>query len=86
MGTEKPQFSCYLDPIIDAEIKAHLKLSGQAKGKFMEQLWRFYNLRDNTLLYDKLASRFTKDVEPMQRIWAQRIVNLLQRILKGEAE
>jgi hypothetical protein len=84
MGTNKPQFSCYLDPQIQKEIDAHLTQSGQTKGKLIEQMWRFYNLREPSLLYDKLASRFTRDMTPQLREWAQRVVVLLQQVLRGE--
>lgn len=82
MGTEKPQFSCYLDPTADEDIKNHLKKNGQAKGKLVEMLWRFYNLQDLNQLYDKLASTFTStDLTPQQKAWATRVISLLQTAL-----
>lgn len=84
MGTEKPQFSGYIDPQVESEIKTHLERSGQAKGKLIDQMWRFFNLRDLNLLYDKLASIFTGELTPHQKSWARRVITLLQNALREE--
>lgn len=86
MTTKKPQFSCYLDPAIDAEIESHLKKSGQAKGKLVEQLWRFYNFRDQNLMFDRFATRFTRELSEQDIVFARRLVTLLQNALRGETK
>lgn len=84
MGTNKPQFSCYLDQKIAQEIEDHLAKSGHAKGKLIEQMWRFYNLREPSILYDKLAALMTQEMSTQQRASAERVLALLQRALKGD--
>lgn len=85
MATRKPQFSCYLDPSIDAEIETYLAKNGLAKGKLIEQLWRFYNFRDQSLILEKFAREAAKEMSPKDKYFFNKLVTLLQTILKGDS-
>lgn len=62
MATSKPQFNVYLDPTIREEIEAHVTRTGVPKGKLVESMWRFFNLRDIPMLVDRMAVYITKGV------------------------
>ena len=86
MATHKPQFNCYLDPQVEQEIADHLKQTGLPKGKLVEQMWRFYNLRDLGQLHTKLAAFVVQSFDPNQAVWLARISALLKKVLQGAAE
>lgn len=83
MSTTKPQFNCRLDPQIDREIDAHSRVSGVAKGKLVEQLWNFYNLRDLRTLREKLCAEALVNRNPKQVSELYLLMLALQNILKG---
>jgi len=84
MATKKPQFSCYLDPQIDAEIEAHLTKTGQAKGKLIEQLWRFYNFRDQVLMLERFATQVSKELSEKDKKFIERLLLMLKTTSKGD--
>lgn len=53
MSTVKPQFNCYVERDVHEEISEYMELTGIPRGKLVEQMWRFYQMRDITLLKRK---------------------------------
>lgn len=83
MSTTKPQFNCRLDTQVDQEIDAYSRTSGVAKGKLVEQLWAFYNVRDLKTLRERLCAHALTCTEPKQLSELYLLMLALQNILKG---
>lgn len=77
MPTNKPQFNVYLDSQIEKEIAAYSQKYGAKKGKLVETMWRFFNLRDLDTLHHKLAIKLLDGVDAKERELLTKISNLL---------
>jgi hypothetical protein len=83
MSTTKPQFNCRLDPAIDKEIDDYTRVTGVAKGKLVESLWNFYNMKDLRVLREKLSAEALICHDPRKLSELYLLMITLQNILKG---
>lgn len=83
MPTNKPQFNVYLDPGVHQEIDQHATRIGAKKGKLVESMWRFFNLRDLPGLHDKLAAKVSNGLVEKERSEILQLFRLLQRTVES---
>jgi len=84
MSTTKPQFNCRLDPEIDKEIDNYARTSGIAKGRLVENLWNFYQIRDLKGVREKLCGHALVSHDPRELSQLYLLMLSLQKILNGK--
>lgn len=86
MATNKPQFNGYVDQQTYDETAKFLEKTGVARGKLIENMWRFYNLRDVALLQQKVTLLASEGIPERDVPQLYQTMLVLQRALKDRME